>query len=134
MLQSVHLILTFSKELATTTHVLHCDDVVLPERLLGNPKLLLHKSCMYHLFSYELLINADLTATLPITTYNGYYGSVVHGGEFFVVTPYDDWIYLPPLGTQRMRMHRDGRFGPNDHTLWPQVFSEKYCHFSCIPR
>ena len=38
--------------------------------------------------------------THPITEYDGYVGAVVHDGEYFVVTPYNDWVHLPPLGTQ----------------------------------
>ena len=58
-------------------------------------------------------------------------GVVVSGGEYFVVTPYNDYIANPPLGTQRVRICTDGRY---DWSVWLQVFSKTLCHFTCIPR
>ena len=62
------------------------------------------------------------------------HGAVIAGGNYFVVTPYNDYVATPPLGTQRIRIRSDGRYGEHDWTVWPQVFSEPLCHFACIPR
>ena len=70
--------------------------------------------------------------THPITEYDRYVSAVVHDGEYFVVTPYNE--HLPPLGTQRVQQQEDGHYGSHDWTARPQVFSKALCHFSCIPR
>ena len=51
-----------------------------------------------------------------------------------MVTPYCDFLPTPPLSPQRVWRHYDGRFGTNDWICWPQVFTEDFCHFTCIPR
>ena len=43
-------------------------------------------------------------------------------------------IYRPPLGTRRVHLRRDLRYGDDDFTLWPQPFSRKYCHHLAVPR
>lgn len=39
----------------------------------------------------------------------------------------------PVLGTRRVRLRKDGRYGPDDPIQWPQPFSSEHCHYSSIP-
>ena len=50
-----------------------------------------------------------------------------------MVTPYHNFLPIPPLGIQRVWQHRDSCFSCSDWVCWPQPFTEAFCHFACIP-
>jgi hypothetical protein len=54
--------------------------------------------------------------------------------ELYISTPNCEYIPLPPGPRCNVYPRFDGRFGPDDHTQWPQPFSEKFPHLSCIPK
>ena len=54
--------------------------------------------------------------------------------EFYISSPNCEYIALPPGPRCNVYPRSDGRFGADDHTQWPQPFSEKFPHLSCIPK
>lgn len=70
---------------------------------------------------------------IPITAYDGFNGSVIDGGEYFAVMPYNIIPLEPPLGIQKVRMHQNGSFDPHDWVEWPQPYNPYFVHFTCIP-
>ena len=44
------------------------------------------------------------------------------------------WVPEPRIGNVEMIMREDGRFGPEDHLLWPQAASPLHPHLALIPR
>lgn len=96
--------------------------------------MLLHKACTCIEKFIVVVTDEYIAPSDELTAYDGKHGAVVADGKYFVVTPYSDHPLDPPLGTQRVRMRSDGRYGQHDWTLWPQPFDERLCHFVCIPR
>ena len=54
--------------------------------------------------------------------------------ESYISSPYCEYIPLPPGPRCNVYPRFDGRFGADDHTQWPQPFSEKFPHLSCISK
>ncbi|KAF6753500.1 hypothetical protein DFP72DRAFT_966778 [Ephemerocybe angulata] len=52
---------------------------------------------------------------------------------FTISSPNVKWIPRFNPGPQRVRARRDGRFGPHDRTLTPQVCCGDYSFMACIP-
>ena len=61
--------------------------------------------------------------------------AVIHpsSSNFYICSPNSEYIPLPPGQRCNVYPRIDGRFGPDDHTQWPQPFSAKFPHLSCIP-
>ncbi|KAF8330683.1 hypothetical protein F5887DRAFT_1081524 [Amanita rubescens] len=53
---------------------------------------------------------------------------------WFILSPNCDYIALPPGTRCNVYVRFDGRFGPDDHTQWPQPFSRRFPHLCCIPK
>ncbi|KAF9042390.1 hypothetical protein BJ165DRAFT_1406053 [Panaeolus papilionaceus] len=80
--------------------------------------------------SLALLAHRDPSA--PLTAYDGRVGVVI--GEFIYTSPNESFIPCPILGFRRVVVREDYRFGPDDHTLWPQPYSESFPHLAAIPQ
>ncbi len=53
--------------------------------------------------------------------------------DFYVATPNQDDVLAPP-GPCNVYARFDGRYGPDDHTQWPQPFSYSAPYLCCIPK
>lgn len=53
-------------------------------------------------------------------------------GDILVTSPNSNLMFYPPLGSCRVRMRRDNRFGCHDPLLYPQPFSSKAPHLAII--
>jgi len=53
-------------------------------------------------------------------------------GKFVYTSPNQRLIWLPPPNGE-LYLRADFRFGPHDHTLWPQPYVPEYCHLGAIP-
>ena len=73
--------------------------------------------------------------SVPLGPFDGRV-AVIHplSPEWYISSPNAEYIPLPPGQRCNVYPRFDGRFGPDDHTQWPQPFSEKYPHLSCIPK
>jgi hypothetical protein len=69
---------------------------------------------------------------VPIGPFDGKVATAIQGYVF--TTPNQDRIYLPRLQRQEVFVRSDFRYGPDDHTLWPQPFLLDYPHLGAIPR
>ena len=69
---------------------------------------------------------------VPIGAFDGKVAAAI--GEFVCTTPNQDRVYLPPLEKRDVFLRSDFRYGPDDHTLWPQPFLTEYPHLGAIPR
>ncbi|KAH9837263.1 uncharacterized protein C8Q71DRAFT_707525 [Rhodofomes roseus] len=51
-----------------------------------------------------------------------------------ITSPTQTWIPEPPIITYReITTYRDGWWGPQEYTRWPQMFNESVFHHACIP-
>ena len=73
-----------------------------------------------------------LIYTVPIGAFDGKVATAI--GQFVCTTPNQDQIYLPPTEKRDVFLRSDFRYGPDDHTLWPQPFLIEYPHLGAIPR
>ena len=53
--------------------------------------------------------------------------------DFYIATPNQDDVFAPP-GPCNVYARFDGRYGPDDHTQWPQPFSHSAPYLCCIPK
>jgi hypothetical protein len=81
-------------------------------------------SCHSYLYS--------LIYTVPIGPFDGKVAAALQG--FVCSTPNQDRICLPPMQKREIFLRSDFRYGPDDHTLWPQPFLYEYPHLGAIPR
>ena len=97
---------------------------------------------------HDLLCNRNLNskhddkATLPcmmkfsvlLGPFDGHV-AIIHpsSSEWYISSPNSEYIPLPPGQWCNVYPCFDGCFGLDDHTQWPQPFSERYPHLSCIP-
>ena len=74
-------------------------------------------------------------ASVPLGPFDGRVATV-HPSlpEWYISSPNCEYIPLPPGPRCNVYPRLDGRFGADDHTQWPQPFSEKFPHLSCIPK
>ncbi|KAF9049062.1 hypothetical protein BJ165DRAFT_1343930, partial [Panaeolus papilionaceus] len=68
----------------------------------------------------------------PLTAYDGRVGAII--GKYVYTSPNESFIPHPLLGHRHVRVREDYRYGPDDHTLWPQPYSEQHPHLGAIPR
>jgi len=54
--------------------------------------------------------------------------------QLYITTPNADIIPLPPGPKCNVYARFDGRYSHDDHTQWPQRFSQKFPHLACIPK
>lgn len=88
-----------------------------PEKLARTPGILLHKS-----------------SSLPRGLFDGKIGQILDAGHSFILTLNADYIPTPPGSSCELRLRADCRFGVDDPTLWPQPYSQSFCHYSVIRR
>jgi hypothetical protein len=53
--------------------------------------------------------------------------------DYYITTPNKDDVFVP-LGSCNVYARLDGRYGPDDHTQWPQPFSHSAPYLCCIPK
>ena len=53
--------------------------------------------------------------------------------DYYIATPNKDEVFAPP-GSCNVYARLDGRYGPDDHTQWPQPFSCSTPYLCCIPK
>jgi len=53
--------------------------------------------------------------------------------DFYIATPNQEDVFSPP-GPCNVYARFDGRYGPDDHTQWPQPFSHSAPYLCCIPK
>lgn len=53
--------------------------------------------------------------------------------DYYITTPNQEEIIEPP-GPCNVYARWDGRYGPDDHTQWPQPFSRSYPYLCCVPK
>ena len=82
----------------------------------------------------EAALSHLMKFSVPLGPFDGLV-AVIHpsSSEWYICSPNAEYIPLPPGQQCNVYPRFDGRFGPDDHTQWPQPFSEKYPHLSCIP-
>jgi hypothetical protein len=73
-----------------------------------------------------------LTSLVPLGPFDGRVAAVVE--DFVCTTPNQTRIFLPSMRKAEVRLRADARYGPDDPTLWPQPWVERYCHLGAIPR
>ena len=69
---------------------------------------------------------------MPLGPFDGKVAAAIQ--EFVCTTPNQDRIYLPPMHLRDIFLRSDFRYGPDDHTLWPQPFLESHPHLAAIPK
>ena len=79
---------------------------------------------------YPLLL--CLLPIVPLGPFDGMVAAVVN--NFVCTTPNQDRIFLPPMQRREFFLRADYRYGPDDHTLWPQPWIRVHCHLGAIPR
>ncbi|PPQ71579.1 hypothetical protein CVT24_006434 [Panaeolus cyanescens] len=77
-----------------------------------------------------LLAHRDPNAIL--TPYDGRVGALI--GNYIYTTPNETFIPLPLYGDREVYVRQDYRYGPDDHTLWPQIYTPLAPHLAAIPR
>ncbi|KAJ6632010.1 hypothetical protein B0H10DRAFT_1937737 [Mycena sp. CBHHK59/15] len=97
-----------------------------PSDLENNPTLLLHTQ-------HELPRQGSELIQKKLHTFDAIVGSIFSSGNEFIVSPNRNVIYEPQTGIRRVQLHRDFRYGPNNHTLWPQLYALQWPHHGCIP-
>ena len=72
--------------------------------------------------------------TVPLGPFDGRV-SALHPRhpDYYITTPNQNNIYTPP-GSCKVYARLDGRYGPDDHTQWPQPFSHTAPYLCCIPK
>lgn len=94
--------------------------------LQDNPALLLH--------SRQELPRQGLSLNLAaITAFDGVVGSVLSQGMEFVISANMTLIREPQMGQRHVTLRKDFRYGPDDYTLWPQLYLSQFPHHGCIP-
>jgi hypothetical protein len=53
--------------------------------------------------------------------------------DYYITTPNKEDVFVPP-GSCNVYARLDGRYGPDDHTQWPQPFSHLTPYLCCIPK
>jgi hypothetical protein len=83
----------------------------------------------------EAALSRLMRFSVPLGPFDGCV-AVIHplSSEWYIYSPNAEYIPLPPGQQCNVYACFDGRFGPDNHTQWPQPFSEKYPHLSCIPK
>ncbi|KAJ7029837.1 hypothetical protein C8F04DRAFT_962434 [Mycena alexandri] len=79
----------------------------------------------------------SLTISAVLGAFDGRVGAVIQiGAEAFFVTTNTDYVpAMPSVKTpHEVFLRLDRRYGTDDPTLWPQPFSEKFCHLAAIPQ
>ncbi|KAJ7658469.1 hypothetical protein B0H17DRAFT_1213215 [Mycena rosella] len=56
----------------------------------------------------------------------------IEGAQYLVTTNVDYVPALPTTAKHDVYLRKDLRYGPDDHTIWPQQYSERYCHLAAI--
>lgn len=90
------------------------------------------KSLQYVLFFPAIHTCSHLLYTVHIGLFDGKVAAGIW--EFVCMMPIQNRIFLPPMQMWDIFLRSDICYGPNDHTLWPQVFLFEYHHLGTIPR
>ena len=73
--------------------------------------------------------------TAPLGPFDGRVAALhPNNPELYISSPNYDAIFSPPGPACNVYARSDGRYGPDDHTQWPQPFSSKYPYLCCIPK
>lgn len=52
--------------------------------------------------------------------------------QWVLSSPNTHWVPTPPCARRKILLREDGRFGFDDHTLWPQVLQPHFEYLACI--
>ncbi|KAJ8502664.1 hypothetical protein ONZ45_g11544 [Pleurotus djamor] len=64
--------------------------------------------------------------------FDGLVGDVI-GSDQFITSPNRDKLFEVPMDDRReVILRRDGRYGPDDPFLWPQLYHPDTFHLSCV--
>jgi hypothetical protein len=76
----------------------------------------------------------NVNPIVPLGPFDGRV-SAIHPqhSDFYITTPNQNQIFAPP-GPCKVYARVDGRYGPDDHTQWPQPFSYSAPYLCCIPK
>ncbi|KAJ7085634.1 hypothetical protein C8R43DRAFT_909189 [Mycena crocata] len=83
----------------------------------------------------DLLRNRNTNS--PLGPFDGEVAAMVQlGAETYFVTTNTDYVpTVPSLQLpHKLYLRSDMRYGTDDPTLWPQQFTERYCHFAAIAK
>ncbi|KAF8805279.1 hypothetical protein BYT27DRAFT_7258384 [Phlegmacium glaucopus] len=69
---------------------------------------------------------------LPIGPFDGKVAAAIQ--DFVCTTPNQNQILLPPMQRRDVYLRSDFCYGPDDPTLWPQLYLLEYPHLGAIPR
>ncbi|EEB92103.1 hypothetical protein MPER_09437 [Moniliophthora perniciosa FA553] len=69
----------------------------------------------------------------PKVSWKGHVGTVLESLKLLVISPNQDFVFLPTLGIRKVRMRRDFHFGEDDPLYFPQLFSFECGHLAVIP-
>ncbi|KAJ7857397.1 hypothetical protein B0H13DRAFT_2356962 [Mycena leptocephala] len=80
----------------------------------------------------RFLSNRNYTAALG--AFDGRVAAVVEmNGEEYLITTHASYVpALPPMSEHDVVLRKDLRYGLDDPTSWPQMYSETYCHLGAI--
>ncbi|PPQ68817.1 hypothetical protein CVT24_007702 [Panaeolus cyanescens] len=82
--------------------------------------------------SNSTLLLKNRNPSLRLTPYDGKVGTVIQ--DHIYTTPNETFIPMPLFGAREVLVRQDFRYGPDDHTLWPQPYSSLSPHLAAIPR
>ncbi|KAJ6499884.1 hypothetical protein DFH09DRAFT_1102809 [Mycena vulgaris] len=72
-------------------------------------------------------------AGAPLGAFEGIAARVEMHGKEYVITTNSDYIAALPISYEHeVYLRQDLRYGPDDATLWPQQYSDRYCHLAAI--
>ena len=73
-------------------------------------------------------------ASVPLGPFDGRVAALhPRHPDFYIATPNQEDVFSPP-GPCNVFARFDGRYGPDDHTQWPQPFSHSAPYLCCIPK
>jgi hypothetical protein len=67
--------------------------------------------------------------------FDGRVGAIAQvGAEHFFITTNTDYIPVPPVQPFNVSVRLDMRYGIDDPSCWPQLYSETFCHLAAMPK
>ncbi|KAJ7791865.1 hypothetical protein B0H13DRAFT_2394142 [Mycena leptocephala] len=77
---------------------------------------------------------ADAERVAVLGAFDGRVAAVVEmNGEEYLITTHASYVpALPPMSEHDVVLRKDLRYGLDDPTSWPQMYSETYCHLGAI--
>ncbi|KAJ6631301.1 hypothetical protein B0H10DRAFT_2206989 [Mycena sp. CBHHK59/15] len=84
----------------------------------------------------NLLKNRRATEGVTIGAFDGRVAAyfMVGHASYFVTTNAHYVPFMPPTDPKKIMVQRDMCYGPDDPVLWPQLYTDTFCHLAAIPK